>query len=358
MDGAASKSGPLRPTIGSGMPMPKLKGSCDMCSASKVRCDKQKPICGRCKNLEYPCFYSPSRRVGRPHRSRASIDIRPPKLLRTPSPEKPSVSAIGGAGGDESLNTQQRDAPCFNNGLTPSPLLLRMEDGILDKIESPQRVRRRSESAQSIVHIPKQSTTDTGTSKTCELDCCGSIVLDLLEHLDTAGKILQQRTSRDDPGPGEYDLGRASSIVKSAYPSVSTVLICPCSEEPGIAMLAAAACLSMLDIQSAVIGAVRPRSDDAFASLIFDQDALLQDSTNSSSSKSTNSTNSPVNQDLASMRAFAELSRVAIVVLQFAVKYGEGDLEQDSPDFLRALASFLRFRLQCITIEATRRLEN
>jgi hypothetical protein len=41
----------------------RLKDTCDMCSASKVRCDKIKPVCGRCKRLEYPCFYSPARRI-------------------------------------------------------------------------------------------------------------------------------------------------------------------------------------------------------------------------------------------------------------------------------------------------------
>jgi hypothetical protein len=45
----------------------KLKDSCDMCSASKVKCDKEKPTCVRCKKLGYPCFYSPTRRMGRPH---------------------------------------------------------------------------------------------------------------------------------------------------------------------------------------------------------------------------------------------------------------------------------------------------
>ncbi|MCJ1246518.1 hypothetical protein MMC30_003726 [Trapelia coarctata] len=45
----------------------KLKDTCDMCSASKVRCNKEKPICSRCEQLGYPCFYSPARRMGRPH---------------------------------------------------------------------------------------------------------------------------------------------------------------------------------------------------------------------------------------------------------------------------------------------------
>ncbi|KAL3436410.1 hypothetical protein BDV09DRAFT_203248 [Aspergillus tetrazonus] len=40
-------------------PVRKLKDSCDVCSASKLRCDKQKPTCAR-----------PARRGGRPHRVR------------------------------------------------------------------------------------------------------------------------------------------------------------------------------------------------------------------------------------------------------------------------------------------------
>ncbi|KAL1971163.1 hypothetical protein VTN77DRAFT_114 [Rasamsonia byssochlamydoides] len=45
----------------------KLKDTCDLCSASKVRCSKEKPVCGRCEKYGYPCFYSPARRMGRPH---------------------------------------------------------------------------------------------------------------------------------------------------------------------------------------------------------------------------------------------------------------------------------------------------
>ena len=45
----------------------KLKDTCDMCSASKVKCDKQKPICSRCERLGYPCFFSPARRIRKRH---------------------------------------------------------------------------------------------------------------------------------------------------------------------------------------------------------------------------------------------------------------------------------------------------
>lgn len=43
-----------------------------MCSASKVKCNKEKPICSRCSKLDYTCSYSPARRMGRPHPARGT----------------------------------------------------------------------------------------------------------------------------------------------------------------------------------------------------------------------------------------------------------------------------------------------
>ncbi|RPA88301.1 hypothetical protein BJ508DRAFT_357029 [Ascobolus immersus RN42] len=45
---------------------PKLRASCDACSLSKVKCDRQQPTCQRCQNLRVNCTYSPSRRMGKP----------------------------------------------------------------------------------------------------------------------------------------------------------------------------------------------------------------------------------------------------------------------------------------------------
>lgn len=44
-----------------------------MCSSSKVKCNKEKPTCSRCRKLGYPCFYSPARRIGRPHPNRRTL---------------------------------------------------------------------------------------------------------------------------------------------------------------------------------------------------------------------------------------------------------------------------------------------
>ena len=43
----------------------KTRASCDACSLSKVRCDKQRPACQRCVVLGLACYYSPSLRMGK-----------------------------------------------------------------------------------------------------------------------------------------------------------------------------------------------------------------------------------------------------------------------------------------------------
>lgn len=47
----------------------KLRGSCDACSLSKVRCDKAKPICSRCARRKITCQYVATKRVGRKQNS-------------------------------------------------------------------------------------------------------------------------------------------------------------------------------------------------------------------------------------------------------------------------------------------------
>ncbi|KAL4974618.1 aflatoxin regulatory protein-domain-containing protein [Aspergillus desertorum] len=46
----------------------KLRDSCIHCANSKVKCNKEKPICGRCVRRRLPCEYKVSRRTGRTSR--------------------------------------------------------------------------------------------------------------------------------------------------------------------------------------------------------------------------------------------------------------------------------------------------
>ncbi|KAL4917412.1 aflatoxin regulatory protein-domain-containing protein [Aspergillus aurantiobrunneus] len=57
---------PARPTAPGGTQSArKLRESCISCSRSKVKCDKEKPTCGRCVRRGLPCEYMVSRRTGR-----------------------------------------------------------------------------------------------------------------------------------------------------------------------------------------------------------------------------------------------------------------------------------------------------
>ncbi|KAK2767084.1 hypothetical protein FQN54_006403 [Arachnomyces sp. PD_36] len=49
---------------------PKLRDSCHACSASKVKCSRQKPSCARCAKRGLPCEYLATRRAGRKHDGR------------------------------------------------------------------------------------------------------------------------------------------------------------------------------------------------------------------------------------------------------------------------------------------------
>jgi hypothetical protein len=49
---------------------PKLRASCDACAASKVKCNKEHPICARCLANGSQCIYGVSRKHGKPGRTR------------------------------------------------------------------------------------------------------------------------------------------------------------------------------------------------------------------------------------------------------------------------------------------------
>ena len=75
---------------------PKLRDSCNACAASKVKCNKEKPICARCAKRGMRCEYFVTKRAGRKHEPRPSDTTTITKagsstssdadILRTPDP--------------------------------------------------------------------------------------------------------------------------------------------------------------------------------------------------------------------------------------------------------------------------------
>ena len=50
----------------------KLRHSCNSCGVAKVKCDRERPSCGRCRLLPSACIYGPSLKCGKPPRARLS----------------------------------------------------------------------------------------------------------------------------------------------------------------------------------------------------------------------------------------------------------------------------------------------
>jgi len=79
---------------------PKLRSSCDSCGATKLKCDRVRPQCGRCSSLGLVCIYGVSQKMGKPPRERFRI------------PEVPSASRTPG----EHAGSIDRDRPADNSG--------------------------------------------------------------------------------------------------------------------------------------------------------------------------------------------------------------------------------------------------
>ncbi|KAJ5546952.1 hypothetical protein N7494_004537 [Penicillium frequentans] len=54
---------------------PKLRGSCQACAVSKVRCSKEKPTCARCRRRSTTCEYFITKRPGRKQQEKASAPV-------------------------------------------------------------------------------------------------------------------------------------------------------------------------------------------------------------------------------------------------------------------------------------------
>ncbi|KAL2195742.1 hypothetical protein P885DRAFT_79178 [Corynascus similis CBS 632.67] len=224
-------------------PSRRLKDSCDMCSASKVRCDRQKPICGRCEKLAYPCFYSPARRVGRPqgrstqqrHR-RTNIAVRterepesaPNRQVRFPSP----------------LETTSPLAP----GLRTPPAPTRQENKRYSDPVVP-RSSSTSSSCSSSLTVPPKTPTD------CDSDCV-ELAASTQRQLESAHSQLSAALAAASSPWAVGSVQSAEAAMQTAGAAMrcmSTTLICPCSENLETGILVSATCLAVLDLYSTIV---------------------------------------------------------------------------------------------------------
>jgi Fungal Zn(2)-Cys(6) binuclear cluster domain/Aflatoxin regulatory protein len=375
----------------------KLKDSCDKCSASKVRCTKEKPTCGRCDRLGYPCSYRPARRVGRPYRPRtSSSDNQTDEAAAAEAPvQRPRLSRFV----DESVRLRSKFASMRKLHVSPGGNEepgesddKQHQDDVHDSSMSHSRQGDSSPSERDLIQGPSidastkpptplldtSNSTCTTTSSLSEDASrnptihdweknktgsnasepdCATVAMDMLQQLDLTNAKLQAGAIAGLHIDAQT-LGAAIHTVTTTFRRLPTILICPCSERSDVGLLAAAVCVTTLDVHGIILSNSTRRNKEQPSPTVL----LLEDPP--SWDRMDLCTEyfgvRPEEEEGTTIRALAELAKVAKVVLQFTKRYSDRDRDRNaagedlcSPDFLPALATFLRCRLQSITKEAT-----
>ncbi|CAF9928989.1 MAG: hypothetical protein HETSPECPRED_007247 [Heterodermia speciosa] len=232
----------------------KLRQTCDLCSEAKVKCDKGNPRCGRCDRLSYECVYSPARRIGRPRpRSPRSQDSgRPARDEVTTDEASKSCTAPPPLAQQAELTPTARYqgfadslheplAECFSDDASASSnarshnasLSTSIRDGLLSSLEQP------SLSIHEARHTPY------------EYDCATVAVATLRKLAATGleGWSASQPTAAVDV---------LADLIPQACKEAARILVCPCSAEMDMALLAASLAAAILEVADAALRALKP----------------------------------------------------------------------------------------------------
>ncbi|KAL4976027.1 hypothetical protein BDW66DRAFT_159959 [Aspergillus desertorum] len=304
------------------LPARKLKDSCDVCSASKLRCDKQKPVCARCANLNRPCTYSPARRGGRPHRvrrerSQSQSQSRGQDQSTQQCFRMPDANTSNSPFGEPSRIPGQTDGEmrCDNGWLGNTPTIAHLHSQ--DSQPPPAR-------SAEVPSSPCQNVVSTRLgAETAETDMdCTRVALSIVEQLEMS---KEQRSSFAAPS---YTRGGLTAT--EACQRLLTILMCPCSEQADVALLVASGCISLMDVVYRSAGrASEPVSRDGSVSSSespsvsvghgsSEQDPLIWSWPRPQSS--------PRSCSLASdsQSQVGDLSKIAKVIVQFTERYCQG----------------------------------
>lgn len=323
-----SRSTKTTPHAAASLQTPKLKDSCDKCSASKVRCTREKPFCSRCDKLGYTCFYSPARRAGRPYRSKKQVS----EGRNSEEPNRLSARDITTTQFvDESAKLYSR----FTSSTTPA--------NVTSNIPISNSTPSNNKAAQE----------DPSTTKSHEVSDpdCLLVVLEIFSDLEVSAEQLRRELPVD-----ASLLNATAQTITAALHRLSTVLICPCSQRAEVGMLVSAICMSIIDIHAMAISTFA--KDQPPTGLLSQLTPLGIPGVG---------LNRSPGHDATAMQVFTELSELARLILQLTERYNEGSgralswegLRNGSElptDIMPGIATFLRERLQQITNDATYRL--
>jgi hypothetical protein len=236
----------------------KLRQTCDLCSEAKVKCDKGTPRCGRCDRLAYECVYSPARRFGRPR-------PRSPPSQSNPRPQSNPNDVVMA----DEANTKDYTAPsptarpaAAASTPTTAPHLNLSE--LLPECFSDDGSARASVSATASAGTSASAGVGTNASVSAGVGSAGS---------DDA----PQSTGIRDGHPYEYDCATvavatlsklgldgqsatAADVLSDQIPHASRqaarILVCPCSADMDMALLAASLANAILDVADAALRAL------------------------------------------------------------------------------------------------------
>ena len=347
----------------------KLKDTCDVCSASKVKCDKQKPTCSRCDKLGYSCFYSLARRKGRPH---------PPKNQSTPRNsvelgERPSEQQRDVADGEaiptqtglsnpaeprhdtganaipEQREQSNRDAHHTNYQQDPELLLHQQHSTLAGTRSSGLSSHSNAEACASInrtdsmgmgfphtdVTTGNLSTTNTWSTMSSysdhsispECSDCATVAMNELQLLTTASIQLLPLSSSSSAGSlssqyhldfnAHLDLDTVLTTASTAIQRLSTILICPCSYKTEVGLLNAVLCSAILDFYCNILrSSTDPPKSHSLSTHVADEMDLCV-----AESSLPGETNELELRQVTIRRVVEELPKVANLVMQFTRRY-------------------------------------
>ncbi|KAL6238477.1 hypothetical protein BDW75DRAFT_237365 [Aspergillus navahoensis] len=343
------------------LPARKLKDSCDVCSASKLRCDKQKPTCARCANLNRPCTYSPARRGGRPHRVRRErSQSQSQSQSQDQSPQQWS--------GMPDANTRSSPfvEPTTLPGQTDSERScdrgwFRGTDTIAGLHSQDSQPPRRSAETPWAPCKNRMSTRLDAETAEAGMDCT-RVALSIVEQLATSKEQCS--------GFAAATYKHGGWTATEACQRLLTILMCPCSEQAEVALLVASGCISLMDMVHRSAGRVHESvsrdgsvSSSDSASICISHGSSGHDPLGWSSwSRSPSSSRSSSSVASDSQSQVGDLSKIAKVVVQFAERYCQdtkgalGARWEHTTWVVGPVAALLRCRLQSVTHGVARRL--
>ncbi|KAF2229685.1 hypothetical protein EV356DRAFT_570914 [Viridothelium virens] len=381
-----------------------------MCSASKVRCDKRRPVCSRCARLGYPCFYSPARRV-RKRKYSSEETVGDDVETKTDARQNVQTNSTGGQGHDpysapagtfddnETFNFTNLESLSNSNWnkLTSGIPFTRNQVGLEQKDDFsmvdlegngaadcgsahpsnltfstnvssvPTTLHHHGLSESSLESVFSHGEADKASMPNDDADCA-IVAMSILQRLSTSTpRQISPSSSSTSTGPvsptsssATHDANVQFQTVAVAIKRASTILICPCSRRGDVGLLVITVCIALLDMLEAMLHGTAPSQIDHSSKSkrsTFKRSPMNTIMRNLATSLEIGARNLRDDSDFTTktMHILEQLPQVASLVTQFMKRY-EQDMQRGGSDLLGALGASVMCRLKGMTDEVTDRM--